>query len=125
MASFIKSQIASIFGSMADYLTTIALVSFFNCHYLIANLAGNCIGGTAQFILCRKWAFQTQRGKISPQIVKFIVVFAGNLLISGAGVFMLTNYLELNYIISKTITSVILGVSYNYLLQKNFVFSAE
>lgn len=123
MASFIKSQIASILGSMADYFITIALVSFFDCHYLVANLAGNCVGGAAQFFLCRKWAFHADRGKISPQIIKFIFVFAGNLLLSAAGVFILTRYIELNYIISKTITSALLGISYNYILQKKFVFA--
>ncbi len=125
MGSFIKSQIASILGSMADYLTTIALVSFFDCFYLIANFAGNCVGGAAQFFLCRKWAFHAGRGKISPQILKFILVFAGNLLLSATGVFVLTRYIELNYIISKTIVSVLLGISYNYVLQKKFVFSEQ
>jgi putative flippase GtrA len=96
-----------------------------NWHYLVANFVGNCAGGTAQFFLCRKWAFQPEQKKIGLQILKFILVFIGNLLLSAACVFMLTNYLELNYIISKSITSVILGVSYNYLLQKNFVFYPE
>ncbi|MFI5153594.1 MAG: GtrA family protein [Chitinophagales bacterium] len=123
MTSFIKSQIASILGSTADYLTTIALVSFFDCFYLLANFAGNCVGGTAQFFLCRKWAFLAAERQINAQIIKFILVFAGNLLLSAAGVLILTKFVGLNYIISKTICSVLLGISYNYLLQKKFVFS--
>jgi putative flippase GtrA len=124
MGPFIKSQIASILGSFADYITTIGLASFLHWHYLIANFSGNCVGGSAQFFLCRKWAFHAGAGKISPQIFKFILVFAGNLFLSAAGVFVLTKYGDLNYIISKTSTSILLGVSYNYILQKKFVFYA-
>jgi putative flippase GtrA len=49
-------------------------------------------------------------------------VYAGDLLLSAAGVYFFTNSLDMHYIVSKLITSVTLGLSYNYLLQKQFVF---
>ena len=122
MITFFKVQAASILGSLADYLTTIILVEIFNCWYLIANFAGNIIGGTAQFFLCRNWAFGGGNNSMQVQIMKFILVFAGNLLLSAAGVYLFTHYLRVNYLISKTITSVLLGLSYNYFMQKKFVF---
>ena len=122
MTTFLKVQAASILGSVADYLTTIILVEIFQCWYLIANLAGNIIGGTAQFFLCRNWAFGGGNSSMQMQILKFILVFAGNLVLSAAGIYFFTHYLGINYLISKTITSVLLGVSYNYFMQKKFVF---
>jgi len=56
------------------------------------------------------------------QVIRFILVFTGNLIFSAAGVYLFTHNLHLNYIISKTLTSVLLGISYNYYLQKKFVF---
>ena len=123
MVTFIKMQAASVLGSIADYVTTIFLVEVLHCWYLVANLAGNIIGGSAQFILCRNWAFKVSGNKVKPQALKFILVFIGNLILSAAGVYLLTHYLRINYIISKTITSVLLGVSYNYIMQKQFVFA--
>jgi putative flippase GtrA len=123
MITFIKVQAASILGSMADYLTTIILVEIFHCWYLYANLAGNICGGSLQFILTRNWAFKADKDNTGPQVIKFIVFFAGNILLSAAGIFFFTHYLRINYIISKTITSVLLGVSYNYFILKKFVFS--
>jgi putative flippase GtrA len=123
MNTFFRVQAASILGSMADYLTAIALVELFNCWYLIANFIGNLMGGSLQFILCRNWAFHAGTGNKKIQITKFALVFSGTLFLSAAGVYFFTHYLGFNYIISKTLTSVLLGISYNYIMQKKFVFT--
>jgi putative flippase GtrA len=123
MFTFIKVQAASILGSLSDYLVTILLVEVFHCWYLPANLAGNICGGSLQFILCRSWAFGI-KGHLRPQQVsKFVLVFIGNLVLSAAGIYFFTHVLKMNYIISKTLTSVFLGLTYNYLMQKKFVFN--
>jgi len=123
MITFIKVQAASILGSIADYLTTIILVEIFHCWYLYANLAGNICGGSLQFILSRNWVFHADKGKTGNQAFKFILFFGGNILLSAAGVYFFTHYMRINYIISKTITSVLLGISYNYIMLKKFVFT--
>jgi putative flippase GtrA len=123
MGTFIKVQAASILGSALDYLITIILVEIFNSWYILANFIGNVCGGSAQFFLCRNWAFRKKDGEMRIQVMKFILVFAGNLILSAAGVYFFTHYLRINYIISKTLTSVLLGISYNYFMQKKFVFN--
>ena len=123
MITFLKVQAASIIGSLADFLTTIVLVEIFHCWYITGNFIGNILGGITQFILCRNWAFKAGEGKIPAQAIRFIIMWIGNLVLSAGGVYFFTHYIEINYIISKTITSVLLGVSYNYLMQKKFVFA--
>jgi putative flippase GtrA len=123
MFTFIKVQAASILGSMADYLITILFVEVFHCWYLPANLAGNICGGILQFILCRSWAFGIKGQLSNYQVIKFILVFIGNLLLSAAGIYYFTHDLKINYVISKTITSILLGLTYNYIMQKKFVFT--
>ncbi len=123
MFTYIKTQAASILGSGTDYLTTVVLVEIFHWGYLPANAAGNIFGGTAQFILCSNWVFKVGKERMRVRILKFILVFIGNLLLSSAGIYFFTHYVRINYIISKTITSVLLGISYNYWMQKKFVFS--
>jgi len=122
MTTFLKVQVASIIGSVADFFGAIVLVEIFHCWYIIANFIGNIAGGVVQFVLCRNWVFKTGKGQIPLQAIKFILVWAGSLALSAAGVYLFTHYLKINYIISKTITSILLGVSYNYLMQKKFVF---
>jgi putative flippase GtrA len=123
MQVFIKVQVASILGSAADYAVTILLTEIFGCPYLISNFLGNILGGAAQFNLCRHWAFKNVEGKMPVQATRFILAFAGNLILSAAGVYILTHFIGLNYIVSKTITSIALGVSYNYWVQKKYVFA--
>jgi putative flippase GtrA len=123
MFTFLKVQAASILGSFADFLVTVYLVELFHWWYILGNLMGNISGAIAQFILCRNWAFHADRKKTSAQVIKFILVWIGNILLSAAGVYFFTHFLRFNYIVSKIITSVLLGVSYNYLLQKKFVFA--
>jgi putative flippase GtrA len=122
MRVFIRVQVASILGSAADYAATILLTEIFRCPYLISNFLGNILGGTVQFNLCRHWVFKNVDGKMPVQATRFILAFAGNLVLSAAGVYLMTRFLGFNYIISKTITSILLGVTYNYFVQKKYVF---
>ncbi len=122
MITFLKTQAASIIGSFADFLITILLVEVLHTWYVAGNFAGNISGALLQFLLCKDWVFKTKtHNKYSP-LIKFAIVWIGNLLLSAAGVYLLTNFAGLNYIISKIIISVILGTTYNYLLLKKFVF---
>lgn len=124
MRTFLKVQAASIIGSAADFITTIVLAQVFHVWYLAANFFGNTTGGAIQFLLGRGWAFQGGSGAIQIQMLKFVLFFVGNILLSACGVFLLTRYGGFNYIISKTISSVLLGVTYNYFVQKKFVFGS-
>ena len=123
MQIFFKTQAALIAGSMADFLLTWLLVDVFNGWYLSSNAAGNIIGAVAQFLLSKYWVFTKARQKPPAQIYKFIVMWVGNILLSAAGVYLLTNYAHLHYLFSKLLVSVLLGVSYTYWVSKKFVFA--
>lgn len=122
LPTFFKVQAASITGSGVDYLVTIVLASGFHCWYLVSSVAGNIAGATVLFVLCRKWIFRRDKGSIHLQIARFILVFTGNIILASIGIYVLTHFLKFHYVISKTFMSVLLGVSYNYIMQKKFVF---
>ena len=124
MHNFIKTQAALIAGSLADFLLTFLLVEVFNCWYITGNAAGNITGATAQFILSRNWVFKNSaKQKVSAQLIKFVLMWLGNILLSALGVYLLTRYMHVHYLLSKLIISVLLGVSYTYLLSGKFVFT--
>jgi len=123
MWEFIKVQIGSILGSAADFLITIACTELGLSWYLVSNLLGNCAGGCIQFSLSKRWIFRESKTGIPVQVFKYVLFFLGNLLLSGLGVYALTQFLHINYIVSKLICSVSLGLSYNYYMQKYFVFT--
>ena len=123
MWTFIKAQAASLTASLVDLVVTILLVRVLGLWYVTGSVYGIICGGITYFAICRNWVFEATQRKMSLQVFKYILVWNGNLLLNAAGLFLVTNYLGINYIISKIIVSVLVGVFYNYLLQKYFVFN--
>lgn len=122
MATFIKAQAASLTATAVDFGVTIILKELLGCWYLLASVLGTVSGGIVNFSMNRSWVFQAKDKKIHFQAVKYVMVWIGNLVLVSGGVFILTNYGGISYLISKIAVSVIVGVFYNYTLQKRFVF---
>lgn len=123
MSTFIKSQASSIISTIFDFLTTIVCKELFYFAVVFASLAGTITGGVTNFALGRNWVFNKSEKKMPVQIVKYILIWNGNLLLTTLGVTIANGYLGLHYILAKIIVAVIMGTTYNYLLQKKFVFA--
>ncbi|MEO8761176.1 MAG: GtrA family protein [Bacteroidia bacterium] len=125
MISFLKAQLNSIISTAVDFLVMIVLVEFFSIYYIAAVVAGAIAGAMTNFILGRVWVFQAKNESVKEQILKYSLVWTGSLLLNICGVYFFTDILKVKYIISKIITSITVGVSFNYILQKRFVFSVK
>lgn len=122
MATFVKANISSLVATIVDYSTTVFLVSFFGADAVWASIAGTTLGGVANFFIGRAWVFKSKSGQMNVQAVRYAMVWAGNLILNASGMYLLTHVLHLYYIVSKIIVSLLVGVGYNYFLQKKFVF---
>ena len=122
MATFIKAQAASLTATVVDFSVTIILKEWFRCWYLLASIIGTVSGGVVNFLMNRSWVFGSKDKKIHFQAFKYLLVWLGNLVLVSGGVFLLTNYGGFSYLVSKITVSVIIGIVYNYVLQKRFVF---
>jgi putative flippase GtrA len=124
MFTYLKAQASSLVASATDFGVTIIAVNLFGWWYLSASITGTVTGGAVNFYVNRKWVFESTSTAIKWQILKYILVWTGNLIIVTAGVFMLTHFFNLNYVLAKVLSSVLTGVSYNYIMQKQFIFSS-
>jgi putative flippase GtrA len=124
MFTYLKAQASSLIASASDFGVTIIAVNLFGWWYLAASIIGTVTGGAINFYVNRKWVFESQSTAIKWQILKYILVWAGNLIIVTAGVFILTHFFNLNYVLAKVFSSVLTGISYNYIMQKQFIFSS-
>ncbi|QNK63768.1 GtrA family protein [Pedobacter sp. PAMC26386] len=122
MATFVKAQVASLSASIIDFLTTLVCTQVFHVWYVLGSVIGTTAGGMVNFMMGRNWVFGAKEKSINHQIFKYIVVWVGNLLLTTAGVYLVTHYLHVNYILSKIIVSCTVGIGYNFLMQKKFVF---
>jgi len=122
MVTFIKAQASALIASLLDFITTIFLTEVIGCWYLLASIIGTILGGITNFTISRRWVFTQGEKEIPEQILKYMVVWVGYLFLNALGVYAITHYLKVNYVISKMAVSIILGTTYNYFLQKRFVF---
>jgi len=118
---FLKAQASSLVATGVDYSTSL-LLNYLGCWYLAANIAGNVAGGITNFLVNRQWVFEKENKAISVQAVKYVLVWVGNMLLNTAGVWVLVNYEILPYVYAKITVALIVGFTYNYIIQKRFVF---
>lgn len=122
MITFAKAQIASLISSIIDYWCTVMAVELIGIWYVWASAIGTVIGGLTNFSLGRNWVFKRKKKQAHAQMLKYGIVWLGYLVLTTSGVYLLTHYTHLNYIFSKVFVSLFMAVSYNYPLQKKFVF---
>ncbi|HTF27795.1 MAG TPA: GtrA family protein [Flavitalea sp.] len=121
MNVFHKVNISSALACAAEYLVTIAAVFFTTSNVVLASLTGIIAGGIINFLLGRNWVFNVWQGNRSHQVSRYLMVWLGYLLLNATGMFLFTKYSIMHYSLSKIILSLVL-VSYNYPLQKKYVF---
>ena len=122
MKMFLKAQVASLCASLIDFFTTMVSVQVLGAWYLAGSMIGTIAGGWANFTIGRRWVFKAGAENLHKKILKYLIVWAGNLLLVTTCVFLLTHLAGYNYILSKALISFLIGSTYNYLMQKRFVF---
>ena len=122
MLVYIKSQISSLIASIFDFAITLGLKELNIIGTLFAGITGTICGGIINFITNRNIVFSSTNENIKNQIYKYFLVWIGYLCFSSILFYFLTYYCKLNYVLSKLITALSLGLTYSYLLQKHFVF---
>lgn len=118
----LKAQAASAAGTAVDFLVTIACVEVLHSWYLPATVLGNVAGGMANFYLGRHYVFNAPHQRAQAQGVRYFMVWLGSMLLNAAGVYLFTQLLHVNYVHSKVVVSLLVGVGFNYFLQLYFVF---
>ena len=122
MYTFFKSQLASFLASLADYCFTVTAVELFGFWYLWGSTFGTMTGGLVNFSLGRTWVFNSKEKAAPVQLLRYFIVWIGYIILTTSGIYFLTHFLHINYLISKLTITLMLAVSYNYPLQKAFVF---
>jgi putative flippase GtrA len=119
---FVKAQLSSFIATIVDFGCTIFLKEICGLWYLFSTSAGSILGGVTYFVLGRRWVFNAAGVPGKTQAIRFLLVWAGSILLNISGVWLLTSVGHFNYLYSKIVTSVCIGVFFNYLLHKTYVF---
>ncbi|NOR87060.1 MAG: hypothetical protein GQ527_05575 [Bacteroidales bacterium] len=122
LASFFRYNMVAILATTVDFLAFILLNDIINLWYVASTFISAIIGGTVAFILNRNWVFKSKNGKPSFQVVKYIVVWGGSILLNTYGLYLIVENTNISEMLSKVLVSVFIGVSYNFLMSKFIIF---
>src|SRR5690606_33775047 len=122
MLTFFRAQTASLAASLVDFAVTFLLVSFLGAWYVVGSMTGTILGGLCNFLIGRSWVFKSKSDRMTVQMLRYLVVWMGYLLIVTLGIYALTRYAVVIYILSKLILTGLLGTPYNCPLQKKIIF---
>ena len=120
--SLIRAQITAMLATAVDFGVMIGLKELLDMWYLLAVTIGTLAGGTVGFLLGRNWAFLSKETKPVDQVRRYFVVMLGSFVLNVGGVYLLVENTQLQYIASKIIVAVIVGIGFNFMLQRYYVF---
>lgn len=120
--SFLKYQTAALIATMVDFGVFFLLKDVFHVWYVYATALGALTGAITNFILCRNWAFSAREKKLVNQIGRYIMVSLGSLLLNTGLVYIITELFFLHENYSRVLTAILVAITYNFTLQKYFVF---
>lgn len=122
LESFSRSQIAAGIATAADYGVLFGLTEIFHIWYVASTAIGAGVGALTNFLLNRHWSFRANHDRWHGQAMRYTVVSIGSLLLNAAGVYFVTEFAKVHYSISVILVSVIVGVLFNFPLQRHYVF---
>lgn len=120
--TFIRYNIVSIIATTVDFLVLITLTEFFKLWYLTSGIIGAFSGGVTSFVLGRNWAFNKKDGSVCRQAIRYTIIWLGSIFLNTYGLYFFVDILNIQYIIAKIIVAIFIGLGFNYIMQKYFIF---
>ncbi|MBU2552942.1 MAG: GtrA family protein [Bacteroidetes bacterium] len=122
LSTFLRYNVVSIIATVVDFVVLIGLTEIAHLWYLFSATAGALSGGITGFILERNWVFKRKEVKLATQSTKYLLIWIVSIVLNTGGLYLMVELSGYQYIISKIIVSVMVGVGFNYLMHKYYIF---
>jgi putative flippase GtrA len=120
--SFSRSQFSALMSTIVDYGILTTWVEILHQSYPYGVALGSACGAIVNFLLNRHWTYQRGEDLWHAQAFRYALVATGSLILNTSGVYALTEYGHIYYLISQVMISICVGFFYNYPLHRFFVF---
>jgi len=124
MSQYIKAQISGTIATAVDFSITWLMKEVGGSWYVTAVATGAAMGAVTSYLLNRYWVYQATHTPHHHQAFRYLLVAGGSWALNTGGVYVLTELTGISYMINKVFVSLVVGLTYNYFLAKNFVFAA-
>lgn len=122
LLQFLKAQLSAFIGGLSDYCIMLLCTELLHIHYTVSIVISGSLGAVVNFTINKYWTFKAD-APIGKQLPKFVLVVVGSILFKSSGTYLVTEYLHIDYKISRLIIELIISLGFNYPLQKYWVFN--
>ena len=120
--TLLKYNIVSVIATFVDYSLFLILSKAIHVWYLLASLTGLVMGGITAFILQRNWTFKKKDDILSKQAIRYLLVWTVSIVLNTSGLYLAVEFAGIQSIVAKVTVSIIVGIGFNFLMNKHFVF---
>ena len=118
---FCKAQMSSQVASLVDFTVSVVLERL-GLWYFYAAFFGALSGGVVNCTVNYRWVFHAQGQKKKYVAIKYFIVWGISILLNTGGTYVLTEVSGVYFLFSKVVVAVLVGVFWNYQMQRLFVF---
>jgi putative flippase GtrA len=119
---FARSVLTSIFTTSLDFGVLYGLVELAGVNDVVATLLGTIVGATSNFLINRRWVFAAVSGHAGHQAARYLLTQVGSSAIHTAGVWVLTRFGGIRYLVAKVVIACVAYLVWNYPMNRSFVF---
>lgn len=120
--SFIRAQFTSIAASLTDIGSLFLFTEYGGIYYLISTALASTCGAIVGFFLGRHWTFERSDQGVWGQALKYGIASIIIMLCNVAGMYLLTDGLDIQYMGSKLIISILIGLCVSFPLFRYWVY---
>lgn len=123
LVSFLRAQVASLVSTAADFATTFLCKDVLGWWYVLATAIGALVGTIVNFMMGRNWVFVSKERGVWSQAMRYGIVSIGSLFLNTAGVWIWVEATHEGWVYpSKVVVGILVGFTWNFFMQKNFVY---
>ncbi|HLR49622.1 MAG TPA: GtrA family protein [Candidatus Sphingobacterium stercoripullorum] len=119
--TFFKAQASAFIGGLSDYAIMLFCTEVLGIHYTLSIVISGTLGAVVNFSINKYWTFKSP-SPIGGQLVRFVVVVLGSIALKSSGTYLVTEFVEIDYKISRIIVELVVSLLFNYPLQRYWVF---
>jgi len=133
---FLRAQFSSQISSLTDFVISIMCANVFGIYYGNATLIGNISGGMLNCFINYQWTFKAKGINVTHILIKFVLVWLVSIFLNRQGTILFTKLVlehipmssmpsivvENVFLIPKIVVSIIVGLVWNYNMQRLFVY---
>ncbi len=121
-STFFRYNLVALTATAVDFTLLIFFTEVLHFWYLVSSVIASTIGGCVAFVLERNWTFNKKGTRIPRQVFRYILTWCGSIGLNTFFLFVFVDYFHIQYIVSRVIVAVSVGMLFNYFTHKYFIF---